>query len=194
MADKSWQRKFEDPISLPGDRKLVTLRDAADYITSLPTKESDLPEWQTAIEVLMLVSRIHELERYMRCRDCSQVRGYAYKRSHLVALRPTKISASDCPACFRIIRRRLCATPAERELVLRRWGMPPPLRKGGPPVTNIRNVSQPSELRAAGILSTGTSKKLLWHRHFLNFRRAYFCREKSLKIRFGCIFGCSWDC
>jgi len=29
---------------------------------------------------------IHELERYMRCKDCSQVRGYAYKRSHLVAL------------------------------------------------------------------------------------------------------------
>ena len=51
------QRKFEDPISLPGGRKLVTLRDAADYITSLPKKESDLPEWQTAIEVLMLVSR-----------------------------------------------------------------------------------------------------------------------------------------
>jgi hypothetical protein len=35
---------------------------------------------------------IHELERYMRCRDCSQVRGYAYKRSHLVALRQRKIS------------------------------------------------------------------------------------------------------
>jgi hypothetical protein len=41
---------------------------------------------------------IHELERYMRCRDCSQVRGYPYKRSHLVALRPTKISASDPPS------------------------------------------------------------------------------------------------
>jgi hypothetical protein len=38
---------------------------------------------------------IHELERYMRCKDCSQVRGYSYKRSHLVALRQTKISASD---------------------------------------------------------------------------------------------------
>ena len=38
---------------------------------------------------------IHELERYMQCKDCSQVRGYPYKRSHLVALRPTKISASD---------------------------------------------------------------------------------------------------
>jgi hypothetical protein len=41
---------------------------------------------------------IHELERYMRCKDCSEVRGYPYKRSHLVALRPTKISASDSPS------------------------------------------------------------------------------------------------
>ena len=52
-----WERKFEDPILLPGGRKLVTLRDAAAYITSLPKKESDLPEWQTAIEALLLVSR-----------------------------------------------------------------------------------------------------------------------------------------
>ena len=41
----------------PTGKKLVTLRDAADYITALPKKESDLPEWQTAIEVLLLVSR-----------------------------------------------------------------------------------------------------------------------------------------
>jgi hypothetical protein len=40
----------------------------------------------------------HELERYMRCRDCSKVRGYPYKRSALVALRPTKISASNPPS------------------------------------------------------------------------------------------------
>jgi hypothetical protein len=57
VADTGWQRKFEDPISLPGGRTLVTLWDAADYITSLPKKESALPEWQTAIEALMLVSR-----------------------------------------------------------------------------------------------------------------------------------------
>jgi hypothetical protein len=38
---------------------------------------------------------IHELERYMRCKECSRVRGYPYKRSHFVALRQTKISASD---------------------------------------------------------------------------------------------------
>src|SRR3954466_14989281 len=40
---------------------------------------------------------VHELERYMRCKDCSQVRGYPFKRSHLVALRPTKISAWHMP-------------------------------------------------------------------------------------------------
>ena len=42
---------------LPGGRELVTLKDAATYITGLPKKESALPEWQTAIEVLMLCSR-----------------------------------------------------------------------------------------------------------------------------------------
>ena len=36
---------------------------------------------------------VHELERYMRCRQCSEVRRYPYKRSHLVALRANKISA-----------------------------------------------------------------------------------------------------
>ena len=30
-----------------------------------------------------------------------------------------------------------------RELVLMRWGMPPPPRTGGPPVTNIRNTASP---------------------------------------------------
>src|SRR5216684_580944 len=34
-------------------------------------------------------------------------------------------------------------TDGERELVMMRWGMPPPPRTGGPPVTNIRNTSSP---------------------------------------------------
>jgi hypothetical protein len=46
------------------------------------------------------VTPIHELERYMRCKDCSELRGYPYKRSHLVALRPTKISASNPPSTW----------------------------------------------------------------------------------------------
>src|ERR1035437_844564 len=31
----------------------------------------------------------------------------------------------------------------ERELIMMRWGMPPPPKFGGPPVTNIRNTSSP---------------------------------------------------
>ena len=52
-----WSTPFEDPIVLPDGRQLLTLKDAADYITKLPKKESDLPEWQAAIEALMLVAR-----------------------------------------------------------------------------------------------------------------------------------------
>jgi hypothetical protein len=43
---------------------------------------------------------IRELERYMRCKDCSQVRRYPYKRSHLVALRTRRLSASDPPSTW----------------------------------------------------------------------------------------------
>jgi len=32
-------------------------------------------------------------------------------------------------------------TEAGTEMTLMRWGMPPPSRTGGPPVTNIRNTS-----------------------------------------------------
>ena len=34
-------------------------------------------------------------------------------------------------------------TEAGAEMVTMRWGMPPPPRTGGPPVTNIRNTSSP---------------------------------------------------
>ena len=45
-------------------------------------------------------TQVHELERYMRCRDCSQLQGRPFKRSHLVALRATKIAASDPPSTW----------------------------------------------------------------------------------------------
>jgi hypothetical protein len=35
---------------------MVTLRDAATYITGLPKKESALPEWQAAMEAMLLVA------------------------------------------------------------------------------------------------------------------------------------------
>ena len=39
---------------------------------------------------------VHELKRYMRCKECSAVRRYAFKRIQLIALRPNKITA-DAP-------------------------------------------------------------------------------------------------
>ncbi|SDJ47063.1 hypothetical protein SAMN05216338_105062 [Bradyrhizobium sp. Rc2d] len=39
-----------------GGRKLVTLRDAGEYIAGLPKAEHDAPEWQAAVEALILVA------------------------------------------------------------------------------------------------------------------------------------------
>jgi hypothetical protein len=51
----SWSREFEQPIPLPDGRTLVSLHDAATYITGVSKKEAALPEWQAAIEALMVV-------------------------------------------------------------------------------------------------------------------------------------------
>jgi hypothetical protein len=39
-----------------GGRKLLTLRDAGEYIAALPKKDHDAPEWQAAMEALILVA------------------------------------------------------------------------------------------------------------------------------------------
>ncbi|MEH2497782.1 hypothetical protein V1294_004261 [Bradyrhizobium sp. AZCC 1678] len=59
MSERSsgWSRKFDEPIALADGGKFVTLLDSADYITGLPSKESALPEWQAAIEALMLIAK-----------------------------------------------------------------------------------------------------------------------------------------
>jgi hypothetical protein len=50
----SWDRRFADPIELPG-KNLITLRDAALYITKLPKVEHDTEEWHAAMQALLLV-------------------------------------------------------------------------------------------------------------------------------------------
>jgi hypothetical protein len=53
-----WSREFDDPIPLPKGRQLVSLRDAATYITKLPEDEHTGPEWQAAMEALILVAEL----------------------------------------------------------------------------------------------------------------------------------------
>jgi hypothetical protein len=56
-TERGWSREFAEPIRLADGRELVTLRDAATYITTLPEAEHTAPEWQAAMGALMLVSR-----------------------------------------------------------------------------------------------------------------------------------------
>ena len=51
-----WSASFEDPIPLEDGRQLLALRDAADYIMALSKAEHSAPEWQTAMEALILVA------------------------------------------------------------------------------------------------------------------------------------------
>jgi hypothetical protein len=53
-----WSRAFDEPIELPNGKTLITLRDAALYITKLPKAEHDADEWQAAMEALILVAEL----------------------------------------------------------------------------------------------------------------------------------------
>jgi hypothetical protein len=58
VAERGWNRSLDEPIVLGRGRTIETLRQAADLITALPAKESAAPEWQAAIEAIMLVAEL----------------------------------------------------------------------------------------------------------------------------------------
>jgi hypothetical protein len=58
MAATSWKRRFDEQITLPRGRQLVTLEDAGNYITKLPKAEHAAKEWQAAMEALILVAEL----------------------------------------------------------------------------------------------------------------------------------------
>lgn len=51
----SRSREFFDPIPLPDGRKLVTLKDAGEYIQALPAAVQKTDRWQTATQALLIV-------------------------------------------------------------------------------------------------------------------------------------------
>lgn len=51
----SWELKFYEPIPLPRRKPLLTLRDAAVYITSLPRDERSAEHWRPAATLLRLI-------------------------------------------------------------------------------------------------------------------------------------------
>jgi hypothetical protein len=62
----AWFKRFYDPIILPDGRKLLTYRDAAEYITALPKAEQDAADWQIAMETLLLVAERNAPEMLAR--------------------------------------------------------------------------------------------------------------------------------
>ena len=52
----AWPRPFEEPTLLSNGRKLVTLKDADAYISKLPKAEHAAPEWQAAMQALVLIA------------------------------------------------------------------------------------------------------------------------------------------
>jgi hypothetical protein len=48
-----WSTPFDEPIPLPGGRKLVTLQQAADHIMKLPEDVQHEQRWQMAVENLI---------------------------------------------------------------------------------------------------------------------------------------------
>ena len=49
----SWDRPFAQPVPLPKGPPAQTLRDAADYIRTLPQPERECQEWRLAIQMLI---------------------------------------------------------------------------------------------------------------------------------------------
>jgi hypothetical protein len=56
--DRGWNRPFDDPIPMSRGRQLIPLQDAGAYITKLPNSEHTAPEWQAAMEALILVATL----------------------------------------------------------------------------------------------------------------------------------------
>jgi hypothetical protein len=53
MSKAGWYAHFREPILTPKGDQLITLRDAADYITRLPKAQHDTKAWQTAMHCLL---------------------------------------------------------------------------------------------------------------------------------------------
>jgi hypothetical protein len=87
---------FYDPIVLPDGRKLLTLRDAAEYITSLPKAEHAAADWQIAMETLLLVAECDGPEMLARIAVMKALNRHGMKTTPASRRKPAQV--------FRIVR------------------------------------------------------------------------------------------
>ena len=91
-----WSARFVDPIILPDGRKLLTLRDAAEYITALPKAEHDAADWQVAMETLLLVAERNGPEMMARIRIMRALNRHKAE--------PTPVARRKRAKAYRVIR------------------------------------------------------------------------------------------
>ena len=91
-----WFKRFVDPIVLPDGHELLTLRDAAEYITALPKAEHDAADWQVAMETLLLVAERSGPELLARIAVMKALNRHGEKVSPAPQRKPAKV--------FRIVR------------------------------------------------------------------------------------------
>ena len=89
-----WFKRFSDPIVLPDGRALLTLRDAAEYITELPKAEHDAADWQVAMEVLLLVAERDGPEMLARIGMMRALNRHAAKATPTPRRKPAKVQGS----------------------------------------------------------------------------------------------------
>jgi hypothetical protein len=92
----AWFKRFYDPIILPDGRKLLALRDAAEYITALPKAEHDAADWQIAMETLLLVAERNGPEMLARIAVLRALNGHSEKADPAPRRKSAKV--------FRIVR------------------------------------------------------------------------------------------
>ena len=92
----AWSKRFVDPIILPDGRKLLTLRDAAEYITALPKADHDAADWQIAMETLLLVAERDGPEMLARIAVMKALNRHGTKAPSAPQRKPAKV--------FRIVR------------------------------------------------------------------------------------------
>jgi hypothetical protein len=57
----TWSTPFDDAIDLPDGSKLITLRDAAAYVGTLPEAEQQATEWKSAARSLIEAAKNRDL-------------------------------------------------------------------------------------------------------------------------------------
>ena len=51
-----WSRPFDEPITPPKGKPIITLKDAADVILALPKSQQQSPAWQAAGEAVIMAA------------------------------------------------------------------------------------------------------------------------------------------